>query len=70
MVQKVFQQSHIWVDRSNVLDNQDRDLKILRVSQFESLLSLPTVIKSNQGIQAPNSRQLLMWRSDTWNEIP
>lgn len=52
---KVFQQSRIWGNHSYVLDNQDQDLKILHVSQSGSLLSLPTVIKSNQGLPAPNS---------------
>lgn len=45
----------IWGDHSDVLDNQDQDLKILHVSQCGSLLSLPTVIKGNQGLLAPNS---------------
>lgn len=48
-----------------MLDNQDGDLKILHESQSESLLSLPAVIKCNQGLQAPNSTQVL--GSDTRN---
>lgn len=47
--------SYLRGDCSNVLDNQD--LKIPHVSQSGSLLLLHTVIKSNQGLSVPNSKE-------------
>lgn len=57
---KVSQLSCLRVDCSNVLENQDEDLKILAVSQAESLLSLPAVITTNPGLPASS---ILEWQA-------
>ena len=43
-----------------MLENQDEDLKILAVSQAESLLSLPAVITTNPGLPASS---ILEWQA-------